>query len=1055
MDLEQRRVPEKIAQLLALIEPEVYCRWMVLPPFELHLLPAEDSDPWEDACGKGETILPGDMWGPPRTSFVLKTTFSVPSDWQRPVVLHMPFGEAGDFSHPEALVYVDGEPWASSDRHHQEIPLEKRWMDGREHSLLLHGWTGGIDLPPEWGGKPRHGHGGFLQMRTCRLAEVHQPARNFHALAALALGVANRLEWKQPERASLMHALLEAFAVLDTRSPLGEAFYSGLPGALQVLQDGIRRSGSPQPVDITATGHAHIDVAWLWTLQQSRHKARRTFSNVIRLMERYPEFVFAQSQAQLYDFIRQDDPQLFDCIRLQVREGRWQPVGGMWVESDCNLTGPESLVRQFLLGRAFFQQHFPEVHSRVLWLPDVFGFSWNLPQLAKEAGLDYFFTTKMGWNETNRLPFESFWWQGLDGSRLLTHFSTVPWQGIGYSSTYNANVTAEEMVGSWDNTLQKDAGRVGEALPVLMSYGFGDGGGGPTQEMLDTIRMLESFPAVPRVHCGTPDGFFKDLEERFGSSLPVWNDELYLEHHRGTFTTHAAIKQANRRSEFALHDAEFLGTAASLLDSGCAFPAAHLRHAWELVCLNQFHDILPGSSIHQVYLDAEEQYREVARLAGDARTKALQSIARNTGGALLLVNPTSFSCSQPVFVPAGPGAGRLYLRQDGSPCVRQSVEGGVLLDAGMLPPYSAVSLEYGERLPSESPGTLSAAQDHLENELLRLEFSPHGDLVRIFDKEQNWEVLEDGAVGNALQLFEDRPADPDAWDISMYYEDRMWPAEAGASVEVIETGPLRAALRIIRKLHNSTITQCIRLQRGNRRIDFDTTVDWQEQQMLLKAAFPVRVLAPQAACEIQWGNIERPTHRNTSWQQAMFEIPAQKWIDLSEGGCGVSLLNDGKYGHDVRDHVLRITLLRAPQYPDPQADRGIHHFCYSLLPHPGSWGRDTAAQAYLLNDPVISHVPEEPTPLQTSRIDFFRLEPGNLILETVKPAEDGRGWIVRLYDFQRRRGTGKLACGFSVREAWRTTILEEDQEQLDTSGSVISFPFRPYEVITLRLLLQT
>lgn len=1050
MFLENRWTTEKIRTYLDAIRPMVFRRSVDCSVFRLRILESEDAAPFAGDGSEGRELPVGTLWGLPRMTFVLSSSFRVPEDWKQPAVLHIPLGDAGSFNHPEALAYVDGEPWSSIDRFHHEIPIDESWCDGEEHCLDLHGWTGGVDQPPIWSRVDPDAETGFLQMKPCRVVEIHQETRDLVSVFSAALGVVKTLDNDSQVRASLLHAMNGALQLLDTRSPLGEAFYESVPGALHALEDDIARSGAPLNLDMTAAGHAHIDVAWLWTLQQARQKTRRSFSNVLQLMEEYPDFVFVQSQAQLYEYIRQDDPKMFASIQEHVRLGVWEPVGGMWVEADSNLIGPESMVRQFLLGSQFFDRHLG-CRSRVLWMPDVFGFSWSLPQLACEAGMKYMFTTKMGWNEYNYLPFESFWWQGLDGSRLLTHFSPIRFNNEGFPGTYNAHVSPEEVAGSWKHTFQKEGGRVGQNVPQLMCFGYGDGGGGPTRQMLENIRLFENFPGVPRVKPGTAAGFFEELESDFGSDLPFWNGELYLEYHRGTYTSQARIKQDNRRSEYALHNAEFLGSAAAALDPDFRYPVEELRKAWHIVCLNQFHDILPGSSIHEVYVEAAEDYREARGLAESALDGAMEALAGRMGGELLLANPTGFTVRQPVWVRQDLIPDIQPLLESGSAAM-QSVQDGVLLDLEPLPPYSIIALDRVDSSTVELESDLSVSETHMENSLLRLEFTPSGDLVRIYDKELDREVLAEGRVGNELQLFEDRPAVPEAWDISIYYDDRMWLPDPAESVELQETGPLRAAVRIQRRFRRSTITQEIRLWSACRRIDFATEVDWQERRMMLKAAFPVEILSPKAEYEIQWGSIERPTHRNTSWDFARFEVPAQKWVDLSEGGYGVSLLNDSKYGHDVHDNVMRLSLLRAPDYPDPEADRGQHRFCYSLLPHPGSRGRETAAQAYALNDPVVVHRPEVPGDVRRRKMTLIQVDDPRLIVETIKPAEDGRGLIVRLYDFTRGRGKARISCALPVESAWRTTILEEDQFELEKSGSSFSFDFSPFEVISLRLI---
>ncbi len=1050
MNPEIRRTVEKVTVYLEVLQSMVYHQRLALAPFRLRLLDSEGEPPFPEGTEKGVEVRPGEMWGPPLTGFVLSTAFKVPPDWGKSA-LYLPLGDAGDFNHPEALVYIDGISCASCDRYHHEIMLDESARDGKVHTLDLHGWTGGIDLSDSWKRSSQAAQTGFMLMQQCEVVEIHEPTRQLAQLMSAALGVTREMEPDNPVRSLLLTVLNETLMRLDTRAPLGGAFYASVPEALGVLQEGLRRSGPALNIDIAAVGHAHIDVAWLWTLEQARQKTRRSFSNVIRLMDEYPEFRFAQSQAQLYEYILQDDPDMFAAIRSRVEEGRWEPVGGMWVESDSNLIGPESMVRQFLLGRAFFKRHFGERRSRVLWLPDVFGFNWSLPQLAREAGLDFFFTTKMGWNEFNRLPFDSFWWQGLDGSRILTHFSPVPELSEIFNATYNAMVSPREIMGSWPNARQA-SGRTGRNQPILMSFGYGDGGGGPTHAMLENVRIFSDFPGAPRVHCETAENFFENLEADFGENLPVWNDELYLEYHRGTYTTQARSKQANRRREYALHDVEFLGAAAAAISQGFRYPREEILQAWKLVCLNQFHDILPGSSIREVYDVSAEQYQQVAEYTSSAQTRALESLAAVLGGDLLLVNPTSFTVHEPVLIRTDRLDKQSFRHAGDSAMTVQPVEGGLLLQAGPLRPYSVTALEASDSPVARRGGKLSVSRSHLENDCLRLEFSPEGDLIRIYDRELGREVLSPGRTGNELQLFEDRPALFEAWDINIYYDDRMWLPEPAHAIEVIEEGPLRAALRIVRRIHNSTITQEIRLLEGSRRVDFATMVDWQERQMLLKTAFPVDVFAPRATYEIQWGNIERPTHRNTSWDWAKFEVPAQKWVDLSEGGYGVSLLNDCKYGHDIHENVIRLTLLRAPNYPDPQADLGLHHFCYSLLPHPGRWGRETAAQASMLNDPVIGYLTQEPSPVRRDQASLFRLDDPNLIIETVKPAEDGRGWVLRLYEFRRCRGQAELVCSLPTGSAWRTTILEEDQYELEPGEEGYQISYKPFEVISLRVI---
>jgi len=1075
---KSRWTARKIAQRVDLVQALVYRSRQPLPPFRYLTLESPLAPPPVDPDvddSHWASIKPNTYWAGWLTDFVLRVHFQRPADWSPhiPTALYLPLGKSGDFEHPEALAYVDGVAYAACDRHHEEILLPARWLDGHSHLLALHGWTG---LGGWMSGSPQT----RLFMRECALVQIDQPTRDFVTTARCALGVAKALDENEPAKGQLLTALDEAFKILDTREPFGEAFYASVPLAHAALREGVAKAGPALDVTITAAGHAHIDVAWLWTLGQSRRKAGRTFHSVLRLMEQFPAYHFTQSQPQLYDFVCQDYPELFKGIKQRVAEGRWEPIGGMWVEADCNLSGSESLARQFLLGRTFFREHFgPEADARVLWLPDVFGYAWNLPQLIRQAGLEYFFTIKIGWSQYNRLPYDSFWWQGLDGTKVLTHFSPTPELGeSAFASTYNAEVTPSQVIGTWTNYRQKDLVGADRPLPLLMAFGYGDGGGGPSREMLENLRELENFPATPRLRQGSVYQFFHDLEAQAGKRLPTWNGELYLELHRGTYTTQSRSKRANRKSEFLLHDAEFLATYASSLDSNDPYPAAELRRAWELVCLNQFHDIIPGSSVGPVYVESQQQYAEIRRIGEAVRDAALRTIADKAGGDLLIVNPASFRRLDLAFWP-----GRLpdgYQLQDwfGNPIFTQPTEEGTWLsvsigDYDVEPLFLLPARASQENI--EASSHLQATPTLLENYNLRVELNADGDITRIYDKVCEREVLPAGAMANQFQAFEDRPLDWDAWDVDIFYDDKMWLAEPAESVRVVEAGPLRATLEIKRRVLNSDYTQRISLAEHGSRLDFDTTIDWRERHVLLKVAFPVNILSPVATYEIQWGNVQRPTHHNTSWDWARFETCAHKWVDLSEGGYGVSLLNDCKYGHDIRDNVIRLSLLRGPTLPDPEADQGEHRFAYSLLAHDDGFFLDeTVCEAYSLNDPLIvwpmSRALQPGTGERRRRLPplIWMDPPGDrfqarVVIETIKRAEDGKGFIVRLYEYHRRRGPVTLHTGFPLSAAWRTNLLEENQETLTVedesptlegqmiASSSLTLFVKPYEIVTLRL----
>jgi alpha-mannosidase len=1037
----------KIEQRIALLESLVYRRRQPLPNFRYTELPGDMDKPLLGADGSAwQEIKPDTYWGKRYTNFMMQTDFAVPTDWDAdaPVALYLPLGEAGDFSHPEALAYVDGESYAACDRHHQEIRLPDRWRDGKTRRLDLHGWTGLLGF--------RHGQPDpQLFMRPYAVVQIDQPTRDFVATARVAQGIARWLDDNEKAKGQLLNALDDAFKLVDLREPFGDDFYASIPAAHTALKDGIAKAGPPMDVSITATGHAHIDVAWLWTLGQTRRKAGRTFHTALRLMEQFPDYHFTQSQPQLYDYIQMDYPGLLDAIKQRVSEGRWEVLGGMWVEADCNLSGPESLARQFLLGRTFFREHFgADAESPVLWLPDVFGYAWNLPQLIKEAGMEYFFTIKIGWSQYNRLPFDSFWWQGLDGTKVLTHFSTAPDFGA-YASTYNANAEPRQVLGTWTNFQQKEL-----QDDLLMAYGYGDGGGGPTREMLENIREMGAFPATPQMKQGPVGDFYRRLEAESGDRLPTWNGELYLELHRGTYTTQSRNKRANRKSEFLLHDAEFVATLAGLVDANYEYPAQSLRKAWEVVCLNQFHDIIPGSSIGPVYVESQAQYEELQRMAAMDRDNALAVIAAQTGGDVLLVNPTGFERTDLALWKGEIGADEQLVAPGDVVVSTQQGQDGVIVDAGALLPYSVTPLTKVKRSGVAPSSNLTVNEGLLENSFLRVEINRAGDIVRIFDKANGREVLPDGGIAGQFQAFEDRPMNWDAWDVDIFFDDKMWHAEPAQSITVVESGPLRATVEIKRRVLHSEYTQRISLSHNSPRLDFDTHIDWRERHILLKVAFPVDVLTPTATYEIQWGNTERPTHRNTSWDWARFETAAQKWVDLSEGDYGVSLLNDCKYGHDIKDNVMRISLLRAPTSPDPEADQGEHRFAYSLLPHRGRWDAQTIREAYALNDPLLAYSVTNPasTPSSQHRLtasSLLSVDAPNVVIETVKRADDGDGVIVRLYETQRRRGNVTLTAGFDLSAAQTVNLLEEKKDDLPVTGNQVTFGIKPYQIVTLRL----
>ncbi len=1058
-----RWTPQKIAQRIELIEPLsykqtrpeslVYRQRQPLPPFRYKALASPLENPPLDANiddSQWEVILPKTYWGTWRTDFVLRTRFQVPTEWSAdlPVALLLPLGDARDFSHPEALAYIDGQPYASADRHHQEIVLPARCRDGKAHLLALHGWTGG-DVE----GDPKV----KLYMRECAVVQIDQLTRSFVAAARMALEVAAQLDDNDPVKGRLYNALDEAFKILDTRDPLGTpAFYETAPAALSCLTQGIAAAGAPLDVNIIGIGHAHIDVAWLWTLGQTVRKSGRTFSNVLRLMEQFPEYKFSQSQAQLYKYTEEHYPDIFAQIKSRVQEGRWEVMGGTWVEPDCNAIGAESLARQFLLGRTYFRKHFGDVDTPVLWLPDTFGYSWALPQLIKQAGMKYFITHKMSWNQYNPMPNQILWWQGLDGTRILTHFLTTPTgsEFLPHSTTYNAVVSAAEIFGTWNNFRQKETYN-----ELITAYGYGDGGGGPTRKMLENIRELSAHPGAPRVRPGTVRQFMERIETEIADNLPVWNGEFYFEYHRGTYTSQSRTKRNNRKNEVLLHDAEFLASLATLV-TDYKYPSEDIAKAWELICLNQFHDILPGSSIGPVYVDSAKDHETIRDLAGKVREDAVAALVTTlpSGATIFVANPVSFGGRRVGTLDGVLRGGTHLIDAQGNTLTTQATNGGTLVELRNVDPYSITELSEASGAAPALKTSLSATQTGgvtvLENALIRVEFNGTGDITRLYDKQADREVLPLDTPGNAFLAFEDRPMNFDAWDIDIFYEDRVEKVEGVESIAILEQGPLRVALEIKRKYRSSQIHQKIYLYADSKRLDFDTWIDWHEHHILLKAAFPVTVMSLMATFDVQWGNVQRPTHRNTSWDWARFETCAHKWADLSEGNYGVALLNDCKYGYDIHDNVIRLSLLKSATNPDSDADQGEHLMVYSLLPHTGDWRDGVVPAAYDLNDPLILRRINGSAAKAKSSGSLVSVSAPNVVIETIKVAENGNGFIVRLYENQRNRGKVTLKPGFTLAAAHRCNLLEEDEEALQVEDNGVQFDITPYQIVTLRLVAQ-
>jgi alpha-mannosidase len=1023
---------ESVRELLeTVVEPAVFAPAAALEISAAHL-PDEPISPEAAVRLAYEPFAVGETWGPRWGTTWFRLQGRIPPEWAgETVVLRLGATRKGtDIPGGEFLIFsmVDGRPvpFLGLSSLHAAASLAASAAGGEVVDLYVEAAANpttpddamaGFDWPElraDPGGEPD-----FVLTR-CELA-VRRPEVAALALdLRLAFGLAAHAEPGSAAAGEAHAALAAGCAAVDHGDVAGSAAAAraALAPVLTPRAD-VTTNGHGPRARVTAVGHAHIDTAWLWPLRETVRKCARTFATAVTLMEEFPEYRFVCSAAQHLVWMEERYPELFARIAERVRTGQFVPVGGMWVEADCNLASGEALVRQIVFGKRYFADRFG-VDCRELWLPDAFGYTAALPQIMAAAGVDWFVSQKLSWNETNRFPFHTFWWEGVDGTRVRAHFPPA--------DTYNGVMSLRQLF------------RSARAPRSIYPYGHGDGGGGPTREMLEAARRVNDLDAAPTVALEPPAAFFAAVEAD-PAPLPVWAGDLYLEKHRGTFTSQAGIKRGNRRGEAALQAAELWTAAAG---TGCD-PAVttELDAAWRLLLTNQFHDILPGSSIRWVAEEAEAQLAEVEERAGAVAGAALDRLAAAIDAAgvadPVVFNPAPFERHEVVDVG---GEARVV----------------------DVPPLGWTTLGPAVTGAGSGAGDLpvTAGDGWMANGHLRIEWDGAGRLTRIFDFDHDREVLAEGAVGNLFQLHEDRPRDYDAWDVDRSYLDHVTDLAGDAltgpvEVEIVAAGGLRGAVRFRRSFAASVIDQTMVLAAGSRRVDFVTDVDWYEDHKFLKVAFPVAVHAPSARFEIQFGHLARPTHANTAFEEARFEVCAQRWADLSEAGFGVALLNDCKYGYDVRGHTLRLSLLRAPTAPDPLCDRGRHRFTYAVLPHGGDLTAVIAA-GYALGAPLVVRrrpgpAVTEPAVARPATHSVVRVDDPGFVVETVKAAGDGRGVVVRGYEALGGRRRVRITPGFRCTAAVRTDLLEHDGDPVTVAASgVVDLTVRPFELVTLRLL---
>ncbi len=1019
------------------LRPAVYSASI---PCELGIweVPGEPVPPERALVAPYGPAAPGRAWGPPWRTAWLRIAGEVPPSWagrQVELVVDLGFGGAEPGFQAEGLAFDGrGVPLKGISPRSMEVPLSLLdaragerfvcYVEAAANPPIMGGGRG--YAPTRLGDPATAGDAPLYRLGDVRLSLLDEEVWRLCLDVEVALGLAAELD---PHRAR-RHELLRALEAAADRIDLDDVGASAASGRA-ALSDALSSPAAASAHRVLATGHAHIDSAWLWPVRETVRKCARTFASVAALAEQYPELVFSCSQAQHYAWVEERYPDLFARVRRLVATGRWVPVGGTWVEPDGNLCGGEALVRQLVLGRRYFAERLG-VECKEVWLPDSFGYSAAWPQLARLAGASYFVTQKLSWNDTNTFPHSTFLWEGIDGSRILTHFPPV--------STYNSQLTPDELARAERNFAEQ-----GRSSRSLVPFGYGDGGGGPTREMLERARRQRDLDGSPRVEIGPPERFFRDVEAEYADP-PVWSGELYLELHRGTFTSQARLKRANRRCEGLLREAELWSTAA-FVAGRADYPYEELDRAWKQLLLLQFHDILPGSSIAWVNDEALESY---AGLEAE-----LEAIAARATKAL-----------------AGPGDVPVAFN-----CGPREVDGVPALGAAV------------QRPPCEPPGAsgVSACAEQVEgrqgivldNGLLRVVVDGDGLVRSVYDLAAGREVLAPGARANLLQLHRDLPSRWDAWDVDASYRRsavdlsscesvRLVPAAGGESVVEVRRhfgraggssgGPDGGAEG--RAGGGSSALQRIRLAPGERRVRFETEVDWHEEEKLLKVAFPLDLRAEWSSAEIQFGHVSRPVHVNTSWEAARFECFAHRWLHVGEAGYGVALANDSTYGHDVSrttrsdggtTTTLRLSLVRGPRFPDPRADAGAHRFGYVLAP--GATVAEAVAEGYRLNLPLrLVSGGAAVAPVLTVD-DEGR---GAVVVESVKAADDGSGdVVVRCYEALGGRACATLAAGFDHVGAVRCDLLEHplagEEPQAEGAGPPpVRLELRAFEVVTLR-----
>lgn len=1036
----------KIQKYIDIVESYCYHDYIPLAPLNGSMW--EDKEP-EVSSSCIERLVEGQVFGGARKNFRIKGSFQAEHREACDTILLLKFGnskslEALSFLYgPEAVVSIDGEAVSGMDPNHSELILKEKFLDKGQHDLEIEGWTGIKEEIYEIG------RIGICYRNRC--------INSYVQLCRLCLQTA-----ELTEQEFLYNELLKSLQMLDLYEPLGQEFECSAETASNQLQKWIKDQGIRPQARAALCGHGHLDLAWLWRTEQSKKKGARTFLNVLGIMERHPKFRYSQTQAQLYQWMEEERPEIFEAIRSAVKNEKWEILGGMWVEPDCNLTGAESMVRQFLLFHSYMNSRFSTSGSPVVWLPDTFGFCGQLPQIMQDAGYTYFATAKLTWNQYNKMPSEAFWWEGIDGSRVLSYLVSTSKPGW-WGATYSADLTPEELI-----TTEKKQESRGVHDEILIAYGMGDGGGGPTEEMVGRGELIQEHEiwGLPAVEFTTFQDFFDRLREKAGQRLPVWSGELYFELHRGTYTSQSEVKKNNRLCESALHQAEFLAAFASE-ETDYVYPGQQFHLMWEKVCLNQFHDILPGSSIRDVYEDAREDHKQVlmkCRSISNQAVKKLQMDMPDSTEAVV-INSTSFHQTEVIPFPLELKDGQC-IKMDGKILKSACFEGRTYVKAENIPPYGYAAMTIEDKKESEKAKVslfagcredmaegfelLIETKYVLYNEKILIEFDENGDILNYFDRVRQRVISDRREKFMEWRMYEDRPADWDAWDLDEDYKEKGFRRATLETVKIFCIEDLQAGFYMTKCIGNSKLIQKISIEEGSFEISMKVMLEYEESNQHLRLDFPVQIHNSCAEYGTQFGSVKRSTHENTSWDKAKFETCMHRWADYSEGNYGVALLCDNKYGVSIHDGIISLAVSKSAGFPDPKADRGMQEFRVIICPHKGSERSEIIRKSCLIDHPLDIYIAEGGGGTQEKKSMVHSVS-DDVVIETVKKAENHKGIIIRAYECSNSRGKTRFMYYDSVKEATACTILEDEKKSLLVDGKSIEKEYRPYEIMTIKI----